>query len=163
MRKYLKNNKGITLVEVIVSMVIFSIIFTSVTAILVAFTRNFAFINELSETNAMLDNLTREMLSDIREAQSIEISSSEITIEKKSSEKKSSYYVVYDLGTGENNGLLCKDEAPVLGRSYYRGRTVSTLEYFDEDEYIIVRIELSSSKSSKVTGRDYAVKPLAFD
>jgi prepilin-type N-terminal cleavage/methylation domain-containing protein len=72
MIKKIKNKCGMTLVELIAVLFIFSIIGTSVSAVLVPTLRAFARANDLAEMNTLMDNLTKELLNDLSTAKDID-------------------------------------------------------------------------------------------
>ena len=164
MKKLLRNKKGMTLVEVLVGMLVFTILVTLITWILVPITRFYTQTNDLAETNLLLDNLSNQMLDDLWGAVDVAASGTELTI------RTNADTVVYDIGTDNNEGLICKDDRPILDRKYYKGKTIN-LEYLDTDEKLIsgtapsaflIRITLLSD-GAIVASRDYAVKPLVLN
>lgn len=164
MIKILKNKKGMTLMEVVVGMLTFSIIVISVTIVLPSILGAYDKANDLAEINTMLDNLTFEMLSDLSDATEATVSDTAITI------KTNRKTVTYSIGAGDNAGLLLKDGRAILEKSYYKGKTVK-VEYYNEDstklegtvsKSIIVKMILLSDSASVMATRDYAVKPLGL-
>ena len=164
MIKLLNSKSGMTLVEVLVGMLVFAILATCVTWILIPITKFYTQTNDLSETNLLLDNLSDQMLDDLWGAIDVAASGTSLTI------RTNADTVVYDIGIDENEGLLCKDERPIFERKYYKGKTIN-LEYLDTEENpisgtapsaFIIRITLLSDGTA-VESRDYAAKPLVLN
>ncbi|MCL2198590.1 MAG: type II secretion system GspH family protein [Defluviitaleaceae bacterium] len=65
------NNKGMTLIELIVSMLVFSIIMIAATAIFIPIYRAFERANTFAEANTLLDNIATVIMYDIANATEI--------------------------------------------------------------------------------------------
>jgi len=62
------NNKGITLIELIVAMVVMMVIITAVTAIFIPILQTFQRANNYAEVNALMDNIAAIIMDDISSA-----------------------------------------------------------------------------------------------
>ena len=160
MKKILRNKKGVTLIELIVGMVLFTIITTSITAVMVPMLRNYAKANELAECNTLLDNVANQIISDISVA-TAPVAHTEfadiisITVDSPGDVT----YTVID-------GLLQKNGAPVLAKSYYKNKSVSfsckPAASAEGTAYILTVIIISDTDGEMIR-RDYAVRPLVLN
>lgn len=167
MIKLLKNKKGITMIEMVVGMLVFSIIAISVTTILVPVLNAYSKANDLAEINTLLGNLSAEILDDLARSTSATVSDSgtKLTITTNANT------IVYDIdaATGETDGFLCRNGIAVLHEGFYKNKTVS-VEYCDSDGATLsdgdvpakfyVRLTLTSSEGTTMASRDYAVNLL---
>lgn len=170
MIKLLKNKNGMTMIELIVGMLVFSIIAISASTILVPTLRAYAKANDLAEINTLLDNLSAEVLDDISRATEVTITNTGIAPDTNTEIKIKTNVntVTYDA----TSGLLCMDGTPVLHEDYYKGKTVR-LECYKDDKSVplydlttsdgtlpstfYVRMTLFSSEGNVMASRDYAV------
>lgn len=174
MMKLLKNKHGMTMIELIVGMLVFSIIAISVSTILVPTLRAYAKANDLAEINTLLDNLSAEILDDISRADKVTLSGGSTNLRIETNVNT----VIYDIGaSAPNEGLLCRDGTPVLHEDYYKGKTVRLECYQDDKSALLddgtishdtisdgtmpstfyVRMTLISSEGNDMASRDYAV------
>ena len=159
--KPLKNKKGMTLVEAVAGIMVFAVIAATVTTILVSVSKAYVKSNDLAETNLLLNNLSREVLSELRSASGVTVSGSKIKI------RTGSKTVLYSV----ENGFLYRDETPVFDEKYYNGKTMALAYYADEQETeispnpdeFIVRVKILSADNRVTISRDYAVKPLGLN
>ena len=164
MIKILKSKSGMTLTELLVGMVIFSIITAASTAVLGPTLNAFGKANDLAEINMLLDNLIAEMEMDIARATGIEISGNELTITTNTGPVE---YQVSGSGYLEKNGRL------VLRQAYYRNMRVA-VEYLDEDQgvitsgtdiarfYVTIILHPPGDPDDIIASRDYAAAPVGL-
>ena len=160
MFKHIKNQQGLTLVELIISMIIISVIFTSVAAVLSSTVEMYSKLNEWAEINSMLDNISGEMVTDAREAnRDVTISDKTIMIRTKNKGD-----VIYNV----ENGFLYKNGQLVLDKLYYKGKTID-MNFLDEDGNTIdsgspaaftIKITLLPNGDFS---REYSIKPLGLN
>ena len=182
----LRSKRGMTLLETVVGMVIFSIIAVSVSMVLVPTSEVTAGAADLSENNTIMGRISAEIISDMKKATSMELISGvagdtlKITVGVSSTSNYTIYYRV------NGDGLLIKGSLPnnmrvVHDAGYYKGRTIK-LEFFappvtsssvalsapptgplELPSSVIVRITLiRTSDNQDLLVRDYAVSPVAY-
>ncbi|MCL2254515.1 MAG: prepilin-type N-terminal cleavage/methylation domain-containing protein [Lachnospiraceae bacterium] len=165
MKKLYKCNKGLTLVELMVSLAVFMVVITTVTAVLIPIPRLYARSVELSEWNTLLDNVANVMIADLsRATESLIINVGfPPDIILINIENIDIPYTVVD-------GILIRDGLQVLPREYYRDRSVS-FELRNTDlegnalpfESYILNVRIISNRDGSVMERDYAVRPLVLN
>lgn len=167
----LKLKKGMTMIELVVGMLIFAVIASSVAAVLVPTLNAYMKANELAEVNTLLDNLSEEMLSDIARATAVSVDdvagNGKITII--TGIGNIDYYV--------DTGVLCRaggaGDVPVLEKRYYKGKSVA-IDYLGQDGItevdtadeiktpFYIRLTISSDKGGSIASRRYAANPVGF-
>jgi hypothetical protein len=73
MMKKINNNQGITMTELIISILVFSIIMMATTSIFTPMLRGFLRASHLSEANTIMDNVAAVMLTDLTMADRIRL------------------------------------------------------------------------------------------
>ena len=149
MFKYLKNKKGMTLVEVVISLIIMSLIAVSVSQLMVSFTTLYARVNSIAETNTIFDNISNEILNDLREAKSVAINGDEIRIQKQMTTVK---YDVHDERVRRNG-------ADVFKKEFYKNKTVGLS--FEENTGTVTFTIFLTSDGAEID-RSYVVRPLGM-
>lgn len=163
--KILESKNGMTLIELIVGMVLFVIVVTAVSTILVPMLKVYARANELAEYNTLLDNAANKIIGDLTNATALlkhldvenEIS---ITIDNPDD-------VQYSIDS--NSGVLLKNGTPVLSKDYYKNKSVSfscrPVESDSETAYMLTVNILSDRDGGNnvMISREYAVRPLALN
>lgn len=167
--KALRCQKGMTLVEVIVSILLFAIISTTAAAALSPTVTAYRNANTLAEMNTLLDNLSEELLSDIGNAREITISADEINI------KADATTLTYGVNDA---GLLYRgsETTLVLPERYYKRKTM-TIFFLNADEEnelngtyaqgsnlaFRVKLVIRNVDGSELVSRCYAAKPLGLN
>jgi prepilin-type N-terminal cleavage/methylation domain-containing protein len=186
LRKFHKNNHGLTLVELIVAMAVFTVVTTSVTALLVPIMRTQMRAIEAAEYNTLLNNVANQIISDMRDATPLSPTADPAAAVELPTDPaspllrivKGSQIIVYSIGddSGDNKGLLLRSVTgnpdhgtSVLPSRYYRNnRGVS----FDCKEagsvtgniaFVLTVSITNRDDSSIIISRDYAVSPLALN
>ncbi len=117
--RVLKSRSGMTVVEMMLAILLLAIIGATVAASLAPTLRAYNNANSVAEINTLLDNLSRDMLSDIAKAREISLSSTgEITI------KNDLLTVSYGV---DDEGYLYRDakDSLILAKGYYKKKTIS--------------------------------------
>ena len=161
MIKVLKNNKGFTLAELIVVMVVSSLVLASIAAMLPSILGQYEQANELAERNTMLNNIANQIISDMADA----------TKPIADSDGEDNYLsiiagankVIY---TRNDEGVLLRNESVVLPKGYYKKERVSfscvAAKKATKTAYILT-VTISSTKSGGSLSREYAVAPIALN
>jgi prepilin-type N-terminal cleavage/methylation domain-containing protein len=166
MKKLLKSQKGMTLIELVVGMVMFAIAVGAVGAILAPTLRVYAEANEYAESNNLLDTLANQILDDLSEATTAPTINAEGRLEFYIDTRKVTYWVDQTAG-GANEGLLMRqyesneedtDEKPVYTEPFYKGKSLAFA--VDTDEAPVYTLTLSISGGISIS-RTYAVRPVA--
>lgn len=153
MKKLLKSKKGMTLVELLAGMLIFTIIAAASSVILSSMLKASIKANDLAEYSVLLDNAANQMISDMSEAASLDIGSSTITINNPNN-------IEYTIGEG---GDLQRNGSPVFSEEYYKNKKIGfTCKDLDNGAYVLT-VVLIGSDEAELISRDYAVKPLALN
>lgn len=166
MKKILKSKKGFTLVELIVSIVVFAIILTSVSTILVRILRFYAQANELAELNTLVDNIANQITSDISRVTlpvPVQDLGKENDVCLTIEETNDIRYTVDAL-----DGVLLKNDSIVYSKPFYKEKSLSFILNAESGAagvaYILtVRILSDQDGGGEMISRDYAVRPLALN
>lgn len=174
LRRALRSRSGMTLVELILAMILLAVIGTTVAASLVPTLNAYNNTNSVAEMNALMDNLTRDFLSDLGKAREVTLSGTgELTI--KTDLTSISYGVDAD-------GYLYRDTAAnlVFPKGYYKKKTISIAYqttskasseteplapgFYGKDSKFSILVQVSLyDKGSQMVTRSYAVKPLGMN
>lgn len=166
MRKIITCNKGVTLVEIIVTLVLSVIVMTSVAAVLPRILNLFRYTNTMAERNTMLNNVANPILDDLRSANDIpkqtgSDASSVLTIPTPTG------VVKYSIESEDiNRGALLRNGDLVFSSEYYNGIGISfeltpvssTSVSYD----LTVTITPQQGRGSMME-RTYAVTPLILN
>jgi type II secretory pathway pseudopilin PulG len=165
--KTLKSNKGLTLVEMIIGIVMITIITGMVAAIFVPMLRIYARANEFAEYGSLLDTVANQMISDMSKA-TAEIDFDGDTLTIPIGTVTATYSLIPDDVDGFvdlwwNNGLL-------FNRSFYKNKRVafelndiSTPDFTAyELTVILLPFDSDGDDADVLTHRTYTVKPLAI-
>ena len=149
--KHLKNNKGMTLIEVIISLIILSLVTVSVSQLMISFSNLYKQINTMASTNILLDVVSADILNEIRHAKGIdELTDGSITI------KTNNGSVKYDA----EGGRVKKDGVDIYHEDLYKHKSVVLNFGQDDDNGIYsVKITLKGGGSADVA-RTYELIPL---
>lgn len=169
------NKKGMTLIELIAAMLVFTVIATTVTTVLVSITKVYIKANDLAESNLLLDNLSAELMEDLTSATDIEFSDT-INDAKALTVVTGKGKTVYDFNS---EGYLTRDYGSgpvlVLDKGYYKNKTAGvSYGYADASPLTngsIQKAEMlftltiytdDNGTSIPMVSRTYAVKPLGL-
>lgn len=175
MKRILKNRKGMTLIELLIGMLIFSIIMAAVSSVFAPTLRVYYSAIELAECNSLLNSLSAEILHDISRAEKksdgsagITASSTSILIHRKTG--------TIEYGTkvygASGKLLLTRNGTPVLGEQFYKGKSlILSFRNPDADKSEIsgafpdsfyVRLTLQRADGTELVTRDYAAAPIGM-
>ena len=160
LRKILISNKGMSLVELIIGMFIFSVVVTSAIAIMVPILRTMARANQLAEVNPLLDNIANQIIRDLSASTLAPIYDDNelfITIDGSDSVE----FTIED-------DILIRNGDAVLPSQFYKGNALSFTvdEKEDEDNEIGLVYELTiilTDTTGAVFSRTYDVRPLVLN
>jgi hypothetical protein len=179
MKKLLKSRKGITLVELVVALLVFSILVMSVAAVFAPMLRTYYHAVDFAETNPLLDEISNILLTDINQANSVKIVRDTVTLRETLTLtiKRAGfveYTVLYDFQpivgssstltflhrkvSGGANGT--SEPVPVFDPDYYRGiftqgKSVNVTYVFtdeDDDGYVDAGTSFSLNIAVQGTG-----------
>ena len=159
--KILKNKKGVTLVELAVGMVIFSIVTASAIAVMVPMMRAMTRANVISEYNALLDNLANNIISEMSMVSYDTNIPNPIIIDDNLINIVPSGIVF----TIDEDGILLINGFSVLPKQYYRNNRMSFEPRLITNEFGTVyeiTLTLSDGRGYEVS-RTYSVRPLALN
>ncbi|MCL2499915.1 MAG: type II secretion system GspH family protein [Defluviitaleaceae bacterium] len=153
------NTKGVTLMELIVAMLVFSIIMAAATSAFAPMLNAFRRANNFAEANTLMDNLAMHVLADINNA--IRIDTDKMSIHTPSP-------IYYD----EFEGFLMRDTSPdrdnpnplyVLDRGFYRNIRIDEF-YWDEDSpgLISVTFVIEHITDGWKRERTYTARPVGL-
>ena len=159
-RALLKCRRGVTLMELIVSVMVLSIIMIAVTTVFAPMLRVIERANNFAEANAMLDSISAYIMKDVADATGITAGSGAFTI-------RTSYNIEYY--TNEE-GILCRRapgfDKPVLHKDYYKhGGAQGDKAVFSisaacaaDDGLVTITLTLTAGDGWELT-REYLAKP----
>ncbi|MCL2002829.1 MAG: prepilin-type N-terminal cleavage/methylation domain-containing protein [Oscillospiraceae bacterium] len=154
MLKRLNNQKGVTLTELIVAMLVMSIIMLAVTAVFLPMYNAYINANSMAEVNNLLNALSSVIMNDIEDAEDIDWDDDDgtLTITRVGAPRE----IHYTIGTGAAAGLLLRNGTPVFAGEYYKGKTVQ-IGYAEEAAGI-------SAVTLTILGvtRTYAARPVGM-
>jgi len=170
LKKILKSKKGLTLIELVVGLVIFSIISVAVSASLAPTLFAFMRANDFAEYNILLDNIANQIISDLSqstvepdfpEAGEWPEGWNELTITQLAA------IVNYAIDRPES-GLLTKEMSgitwEVFPDDFYNRKTVAfKIANVEDSSSYILTIRLQNTNGDFVIEREYAVRPLILN
>jgi len=175
LKSLISDNRGFTMMELIISMVVLSLITIAVTAVLAPVLQTFERANNLAEANTLLDNLSTIVMNDVANATAIDANPNAVIIDTYGEP----VYVIFIIRTSYNisyytdsRGILCKEtfgfREPVLQRDFYKyngERTVFRIEAgCDVDEaagLVTITLTLQADFMQPLT-REYTSTPLGL-
>jgi len=129
MKKRLFNKKGVTLIEMIVSVFVLSIILVAITTMFIPVLQTYARANNLAEANTLLDNISLLIMEDVANATSVTPGPADPDIvlpDETLFTIKTSYYIEYYTNA---SGILCRRtgvfDAPLLPADFYKKNRVT--------------------------------------
>ena len=164
--RLLFNNKGITLMELIMAIFVMSIIMIAATAVFAPMFQAYQRANNLAEVNTLLDNLAALVMDDVANARRIEQGPEGVTI----TTSRGIVYFLDDENNGNENILFKRamssdgDEEglPVLQREFYRSTHISVFDLVEEANGV-VRLTLQlTSADGWVRDRTYTARPVGL-
>ena len=173
MLKCIKNQKGVTLVELIVAMIVMSIIMMAVTAVFAPIYQTYIEANELAEVNSLLDTISAVIMDDLADATvpapapiTATLSDTSGVILGISSQPVANYRV--------NNGLLERntkdftnegDWFPIYAQGFSRNKNVEVV-FSEAGGVCTVTIILTDNRPAKlgreVARRSYVARPVGL-
>jgi type II secretory pathway pseudopilin PulG len=171
--RLIRDKRGVSLVELIVSMVLLSFITVAVFAVMTPILRVYTQAGEIAEINTLLDNVANEMIGTVRNI-TAEINESELDIIFSRSNPNEilllhgSGYVLTEYSV-DDDGVLLKNGVPFFSKAFYKGSSVSFAISLSESAsanetaYIITVTITSDRDATRVVSRDYAVVPLVLN
>jgi hypothetical protein len=174
--RLVKNKRGVTLVELIASMIMLTFITFSVFAIMAPILRVYTQAGDVAEVNALLDNVANEMIGTIRNA-AAEIDEDDLFVVFGRNNDGMVFTLHGFYGSGlitteysvDNNGVLLKNGVPFFSKAFYRGYSVSfsvslsNTPSVNETSYILTMTITSDRDATRFISRDYAVVPLVLN
>lgn len=146
-----------TLTELLVTIVIFSLVTAAVSTMLISMLRVYQRANDFAEYNSLIDSTANPIVSDLQESTAkpeLTDSGSKITIIVDSA--KIEYSV-------NEEGVLLKNKSPVLVKGYYKGKSVEiACTSSDSGKEYTLTVTVFSDSGTAVS-RDYTVRPLVLN
>ena len=164
MRKSIRSTAGMTLIELMIGLVVFAIVSTAASAIMLPILNAYVNANELAEINTLMDNLSAELLSDLADATAVQYRASDGALVIESGVRPTTTYTV------DGNGRIMRNGNSLFDELFYRRKTVS-LEYSETSPVttnhtfttqVVVRISLFGQGGQQLGQREYAVRPLGL-
>jgi prepilin-type N-terminal cleavage/methylation domain-containing protein len=163
----LADQQGVTMIELIISIVVISIITVAVTTVFSPMLRTFQRAHSIAEANAMMDSIAMLMLDDINNAVRIATPPAKnvITIEKPN------YTVTYTVAGGiimqtfTAPGVAAVPPFPLFDAEFYRRKTVS-FEWTINNGIITLSLRVDGPTELIGTAwhrtREYVTRPLGL-
>jgi len=171
LKKMLNDNKGLTLVELIIGVMIFAVITTSAMSIFMPMMRTMMRANEISEYNTLFDNIATLIINDLSsstgEAVIQRLAAPGQPLEQLRIHIEFPGAVIYEY---DANGILLRNGNPLLPERFF-GWTTVTIEcenIFEDDDDIDdvvynLTITLSDSLGNAGLFRTFVVRPLVLN
>jgi len=174
--KTFRNKKGMTLMELIVGILMFSILSIAVSVILAPVLTSFMRANDFAEYNALLDNIANHLINDISQSTSEPIFEEGVWAQDDdgifltifTQNRVIRYAVMGNIlqreGLDENNNTVLFD---VFSEDFYRRKLVCFMIETDENPditayFISVRLTERGNAGFEIVRR-YAVRPLIIN
>ena len=163
--KRVLNSKGMTLMEMIMSIMVLSLIITAVASVFSPVLRFYERANNLAEASALIDSISALVMGDVANAVGVKPGLGAFTI-------STPYNVEY---YSDGNGVLCRRapgfDGAVLQRDFYKYKGLSGDETvfsvaadceFDENTGLVtIALTLTAGDGLELT-RSYAAKPIGL-
>lgn len=150
------DQAGVTLIELIVSMMVLSIIAVAVITVFLPMYEAYKTANNLTEVNTLLDNVSVLIIDDVAKASSIRpsgVSETAFTI-------TTSYDILYDNDEGAIHRSAFGKRTPLFDPDYYGNKKMTALCSVDGD-LVTITLCLTSETGWKVS-RSYMVRPIGL-
>lgn len=164
MKKRLQDKSGMTLIEVIVAMLIFAVFSVSVSAVMAPILNIYYRTNQLSELNALADDIVEQVSNDISISSSKPIVVDPQTLDCFVDGNKVSYQfktidAVENLYVSFNNQ---PDALPVHDIKYFKNNRKMTIEFSENpiDDIYSMKLVIFDKDSSKLIERSIQVKQI---
>jgi prepilin-type N-terminal cleavage/methylation domain-containing protein len=171
MKKLLKSQKGMTLVELVVGMVMFAIAVGAIGAIMVPTLRVYAEANEYAESNNLLDTLANQILDDLSEATSDDTTPApSVAVDPDTNVETLTFHidtrsVAYTIGADpalppgpERLTILLRNGTPVYTEEFYKGKNLAFTA--DTSKAPVYTLTLSITGGISIS-RPYSIRPVA--
>jgi type II secretory pathway pseudopilin PulG len=173
-----RNNKGITLVELIVAMLVFTVITTAVASVFAPMLMGFRRVNEMAEINAILDNVAIIILNDIHSAVRIEPAESNSNVASLNIFYDDPFNDDFDFDSDDlplpnveyriDANIIMRltprsippSELPIFDENFYRNNTVS-FRWEVDDGLFILTVTIDHLDGWQRT-RTYTARPLGL-
>jgi len=159
--KQVFNNKGVTLVELIVAMVVMTVITISVAAVLMPLHSYYKRANDLAEVNTILDNISSLIMSDVANAS---------RINPEPSAPANAFLIVTTtrniIYAYDDDGLIIRSSVsgafiPVLDKGYFKNKNV-TVSCTVSEGLVTIIISLTDDDGFWNVQRSYAARPVGM-
>jgi len=152
--KMLSGNKGVTLVELIVSMFVLSLIMVAVTTVFAPMLRTYERANNLAEANTLLDNISVLVMDDIANATSITQTGAVFAV-------VTTHRITYEVVDGVlTRSALSSDQIPVLDPGFYRNSRIEA-GLASTGGLVTLTLRLISNDGWELE-RDYTIRPVGL-
>jgi len=165
--KRVYNRKGITMIELMVSMIVLSIVMIAVTAVLMPMYRNYQKANNLAEINIILDTLSALVMNDIAGAISIDppSGSTESGAALRINASFDIIYTVMVMNTDNGNSILMRsarggEAQALLEEEFYKNNSISA-KWTVEDGLVEITLKLTSAEGE--WERTYKARPVGLE
>ena len=156
MLKRIMNQKGMTLTELIVAMLVMSIIMLAVTAVFLPIYNAYVNANELAEVNLLLNSLSAYIMSDLENARdepALDTPYGTLTINTRIG-------VACAYATEDN--VLTRNSVPVLDEGYYKKKGAAIKSLDVSDGICTVELALLDRNGAEIISRAYSAKPVGL-
>jgi len=169
MRKMIKNKRGVTLIEMIIGGLLFTMVVMTVSAVLSPLMSTFRRANDFAEFNQIVDGIGNRITSEMAQSDIVDSATGTNIVTM----KRGSATIVLDID-GVDSGILRRRlteslsdpgvEYPVFPTDFYRGKTVSFEVIVPTgatpDYTVNVTVQADGRISSAAVVRSYVVRPL---
>ena len=169
------NKKGVTLMELIVALLVFSLILTAVTSIFGPFLRAHIRANDFAEANTLLDNLATIIMNEVNNSTGFEESEGRIGNPDPSSDMYSftpAPLGMWEIGNMQGMAFRIGNDIlewsaqggvwqPLLDQNFYVGKALS-IGWSETDGLVSVTIRLQQVDGWWQLERTYMARPLGM-
>lgn len=174
MRTKLKSNSGMTLVETIVALLLFTVLATMVSTIMIPVLNTYMRANDLAELTVLVENIGSEIVDDLKQSTAL----AEITGGNAIKVKIESNTVEYKIDEGVLKKKFTTNDPsfdvdshgaefyPVFHEKYYRGKKLNIAYSVSGGEKPIYKVEITITNKdglTRVVGNTFTAKPLVLN
>ncbi|MCL1862443.1 MAG: prepilin-type N-terminal cleavage/methylation domain-containing protein [Defluviitaleaceae bacterium] len=157
--------KGVTLIELVVAMLVFTIIMATATAVFAPMLRAFSYANSIAEANTLMDNVATLILHDLTSATDIEPQYGDISndVLEITTFRTINFYLDNGILRRRDMHINPPDSQPLLDSGFFTGDIETNISWQVFYPNIVeLTIAMTNHRWSWSRERIYVARPVAF-
>ena len=156
------NNKGLTMIELLIALFVFSIIAISVITVFVSAIGAYIRARDFAEVNTLMDNISALVMDDVMSATA---TPSELELPPPTPRPGdqftifTTHYIVYSISPDDQ--ILMRNGTPVLAANFYRSISLDAVKLEEIDGNVTLTLTLTPGGGSPQT-RSYTTRPVGL-